>query len=86
MPSNLAQLEDNTAESSIYPPSKAFLTGGGGLPCQVFIKEVIRKLKADLFVSPHHDALKMSLLTHADAVPKQLKADLQPIIGRYMPL
>ena len=52
---------------------------------QVLVKEVIKRLKADMFVSPHHDALKMSLLTPADKVPVQVKKDLEPIIGRYMP-
>jgi len=51
---------------------------------QVFVKEVVRQLKLDLFESPHHDALKMSIMTHADHVPPQVKADLQPIIGKYM--
>eukprot|EP00668_Euglena_longa_P041333 GGOE01054399.1.p1 GENE.GGOE01054399.1~~GGOE01054399.1.p1 ORF type:complete len:291 (-),score=60.19 GGOE01054399.1:153-1025(-) len=51
---------------------------------QVFVKEVIRKLKDNQFQSQHHDALKMSLVTHADKVPEKVKADLKPIIGRYM--
>lgn len=48
------------------------------------MKEVIRRLKDNQFESPHHDALKMSLVTHADKVPAKVKADLKPIIGRYM--
>lgn len=52
---------------------------------QILVKEVIKQLQANQFVSPHHDSLKMSLLTAPDLVPQQIKEDLAPIIGRYMP-
>ena len=32
-----------------------------------------------------HDALRSALITPADLAPEQLKRDLAPIIGRYMP-
>jgi 5'-methylthioadenosine phosphorylase len=33
---------------------------------------------------PAHSALKAALITHADAIPDQVKRDLAPIIGKYL--
>ena len=37
-------------------------------PQQIFVKEVIRKLKDNMFESPHHSSLAFSLLTPPDKV------------------
>ena len=50
-------------------------------------QEVIAKVVERLDVGhrdPAHSALKSAILTHADAIPEQVKRDLAPLIGKYV--
>ena len=50
---------------------------------QEVIARVVEKLNVD-DRDPAHSALKSAILTHADAIPAQVRRDLAPIIGKYV--
>ena len=50
-------------------------------------QEVIARVVERLDLShrdPAHSALRSAILTHADAIPENLKRDLAPLIGKYI--
>jgi len=50
-------------------------------------QEVIAKVVERLDVNhrdPAHSALKSAILTHAEAIPENVKRDLAPLIGKYV--
>ena len=50
---------------------------------QEVIAKVVERLDVD-HRDPAHSALRSAILTHADAIPENLKRDLAPLIGKYV--
>jgi 5'-methylthioadenosine phosphorylase len=54
------------------------------LNAQEVIKEAVRRLSANLFVSEAHSALKYAILTPMDKVPAATKQKLELLLKKYM--
>jgi 5'-methylthioadenosine phosphorylase len=50
---------------------------------QLVIKEIVRKIAADKFVSDAHSALKTAIMTHKEDIPRNTWLSLELIIGKY---
>jgi 5'-methylthioadenosine phosphorylase len=53
---------------------------------QILVEKIIEMVSKTPFTSEAHDACKVAIMTPHHKIPDQVKRDLAPIIGRYVPL
>lgn len=53
---------------------------------QTFTAAIIEAVGKQLFESPCHSAMSVAIMTKAEAVPPQILKEMQPLVGKYLPL